>query len=643
VLGGAWLVGYGIACLQSSPPHKLDFWISITVVAIVAAALGILFVLAVMYDWPGPLVSRLPGRHRSARDAAPSDPATVSDQVWTDPFDLSQVLRDASIDPSSVDRILGLPADERPAFTALWRHTADGFEASPLMNMANLALPGFEMVRGEAPQFRVGISISCEPIKSGAGSSEIATKLLEFRRRPPVSSLLHAVLGEDDSLTWHRRAGNGVVSLEALLVRDKEPDKPIASVLFQPAISGLQPYGRAADTACLWLHVDPGQVPADLSEWYLRFNIVSDLARAFAAFLADDLSLKTSDAPMARAGVMLQSVGPLTELVDTGDLASLPGAIVASQFLAFLIAEREGQPPGTVVRDLLTQLCDHSLHLADFEASLDRISVGETTDVSEPAQEPVNAAEADLDEIDNSGSTFADSLSKRFRDQWADDISLLAKLKSQPSYLDTSSAFRRSSELYIISKHGVRVPLEDTSIYLRIPHPDQWPEDSIPLHLEERWMDPILTYEWTSGKSFLDVFVAIADAIRSAGHWEGEQNYRPDATFEQLSDLLLYGVEAIRKGFDGVINRLFQIVGNDWVISEWELIDKRHRYQILFSRFDESDWMSHMLDKVWIDENNFVEAFGYSRLLIYNGTFEGKLPPEWKPPTLWPFKTVLDG
>jgi len=49
-LGGAWLVGYGIACLQSSPPHKLDFWILVTPTAIGVAALGILVVLAVMYS-----------------------------------------------------------------------------------------------------------------------------------------------------------------------------------------------------------------------------------------------------------------------------------------------------------------------------------------------------------------------------------------------------------------------------------------------------------------------------------------------------------------------------------------------------------------------------------------------------------------
>jgi hypothetical protein len=98
---------------------------------------------------------------------------------------------------------------------------------------------------------------------------------------------------------------------------------------------------------------------------------------------------------MARAGVMLQSVGPLTELIDTGHLTSLPGAIVNSQFLGYLIADRDGRSQGAVVRDLLTQLCDHSLHLADFEPVLDLLSASGTAGVSEPSQEPVDTAPAD--------------------------------------------------------------------------------------------------------------------------------------------------------------------------------------------------------------------------------------------------------
>lgn len=107
--------------------------------------------------------------------------------------------------------------------------------------------------------------------------------------------------------------------------------------------------------------------------------------------------------------------------------------------------------------------------------------------------------------------------------------------------------------------------------------------------------------------------------------------------------MLLYGVEAIRRGLGDVINRIFQIVGNDWIVTEWGLIDKDNHYQILFSRFDEPDWRRHMLEKTWVDPNHFQDAFGFSEMLIYAGVFEGKLPPAWKPPTIWPFKTVLDG
>lgn len=249
------------------------------------------------------------------------------------------------------------------------------------------------------------------------------------------------------------------------------------------------------------------------------------------------------------------------------------------------------------------------------------------------------------DQATESGASMAtDSLSERFREQWADDITLFSKLKRQPSCQDTSAALRRGSELNIISKHGVRAPLEHTAIYIRIPHPDEWPVSSvIPLHLEERWMEPISVYEWTQDQSFIDAFFSIAGKLRFTGHWEGEQAYNPNTTFEQLADILLYGIEAIRRGFDGVINRIFQIIENDWVVTEWELIDKENHYQILFRRLNELDWVSHVTNKEWVNRNNFLEAFGFAEMLVYRGIFEGKLPPGWKPPKAWPFKMPLDG
>jgi hypothetical protein len=64
----------------------------------------------------------------------------------------------------------------------------------------------------------------------------------------------------------------------------------------------------------------------------------------------------------------------MSELVDTGRLASLPNAIQSTQFLGYVLADPAGKPADEVVLDLLRQLCDHTLHLGgDFERVLEAI------------------------------------------------------------------------------------------------------------------------------------------------------------------------------------------------------------------------------------------------------------------------------
>jgi TIR domain len=253
---------------------------------------------------------------------------------------------------------------------------------------------------------------------------------------------------------------------------------------------------------------------------------------------------------------------------------------------------------------------------------------------------PTELADLFLKKIGNDVVTpsTADLLAKRFGEEWAADLSLFARLNSQPSSQDVANALRRGSELGLISKHGIRAELEGTEVYLRIPHPDDWPSDSvIPLHLEERWIEDISVHEWTPDQSFIDAVQSIATKLRSTLHWEGEASYNPEATFNYFASLLLYGIEAIRGGKGGVINRIFQTVEDAWIITEWELIDRKHHYQILFRRFNETDWLEHVSAKVWVDENSFQLAFGIAQMLIYRGIFEGRLPPDWTPPTVWPF------
>lgn len=60
----------------------------------------------------------------------------------------------------------------------------------------------------------------------------------------------------------------------------------------------------------------------------------------------------------------------MSDLVDPGGLRTLPGAPLSSQFLGYAIAEPAGKPADGVARNLLAQLCDHTLYLEDFEPVL---------------------------------------------------------------------------------------------------------------------------------------------------------------------------------------------------------------------------------------------------------------------------------
>lgn len=279
------------------------------------------------------------------------------------------------------------PRTAGPVFTGRWHHTSDGFKASPLMNMASLSMPGFTVARGQEPQMRIGVAVACDPIPSDASSSLTGAKLMNFLRSDPVSGLIKSVIHTDEGLAWTRHAGNGALSLEAVLNPAGEGGRAVASALLQPPVTGLRLYGRAEHIACLWLHIDPrgkdgsATIPTGLAGWYRNFLLSIAVTGAFADFLTKDLGLRTYGEPAARAGVMLQTIGPISELVDSDGLSPLPGGFSANQFLGYAIADQAGSPAERVALELLRQVCDHTLHLDDFEGVLESIiATGTTTE-----------------------------------------------------------------------------------------------------------------------------------------------------------------------------------------------------------------------------------------------------------------------
>ena len=54
----------------------------------------------------------------------------------------------------------------------------------------------------------------------------------------------------------------------------------------------------------------------------------------------------------------------------TGTFRPLPGASQSNHFRSYVIADPDGRSADDATRDILTQLCDHTMHLSDFEPVL---------------------------------------------------------------------------------------------------------------------------------------------------------------------------------------------------------------------------------------------------------------------------------
>jgi hypothetical protein len=266
--------------------------------------------------------------------------------------------------------------DAGRAFSGRWRYTSDGFEATPLMNMANTAMPGHPGTHDRSPFVRIGVCVACEPLSQDAGSSRIGSRFVQFLSRDRVAALTSSLTHVAGDVSWTRQAGHGVIRLEATLGDTGEAGKPVASAMLLPPVDGIHLHGRPDSVACLWLHFEPRAPdgttarPADLAAWYGRLQLAISLAAGFSEFLAGDLGLVTHDDPAARVGVLLQAASSMGELVDTGSLRLLPGAIPSQQFLGYAIADRTGKPARDIARTTLAQLCEYTLHLDDFEPTL---------------------------------------------------------------------------------------------------------------------------------------------------------------------------------------------------------------------------------------------------------------------------------
>jgi hypothetical protein len=230
----------------------------------------------------------------------------------------------------------------------------------------------------EPPSVKVGMLVACQTIDPSSGGSALRAKFRQFLDSATVRELIGALTHVAPGASWKILAGHGPRTLEAALTAGENPMEgvPIASALFLPPTAGESLYGRDGRAATLILYIEPrtdaGQVPpaSDLAVWHRRFALALTVPGAFADFLSEELRLGASGDPSPQLGIWLKSVQPLTIMVDTQGLRTLPGAWPSNQFIGWAFADADGSTISDTARNLLIQLCEYDLHLDDFEQAL---------------------------------------------------------------------------------------------------------------------------------------------------------------------------------------------------------------------------------------------------------------------------------
>ncbi len=281
-------------------------------------------------------------------------------------------------------------AQHSPATTGRWTQTTDGSKVAALMRIGDVAMSHpsrFRLPNDTPPSMRVGMLVACEPLGADPPTSELRSRFLSLLQRQPITDLVEAVSHIEHGALWTPYAGRGRINHEAVLTAKniQDEDAPVASALLLLTDVGTSSFGRDPRFAELVLDIDlrkpDGEpaAPATLEAWHDRFVQMFNLPGFFTQFLTEDLDITTSAAPAAQLGVWLKTQHTMLELVDIGDLSTLPGSQPSPWFIGYSFANPLGQRPALAAAELLQQMCDYTLHVDKYEPLLAQFASHEST------------------------------------------------------------------------------------------------------------------------------------------------------------------------------------------------------------------------------------------------------------------------
>ncbi len=262
----------------------------------------------------------------------------------------------------------------KPATTDRWRLT---YTFADVPAMSQLASHGFDHHGYSCPAektpawMRIRAVVACDLLDETLGWQDLRAKFAGFLTQESVRGLIDALTDIPDGATWRHRATARRSWLEADMTVTEETVVPSASAkLFLPeneSLAGLQP-----GCAQLTLHIDlPQRGQSGIAArggfpppfWRRRFEQALAMPGELAAWLEKDLGLASVERPAPRAGILLHSTQPLTELIDSSGIPVLPGPVIQSQFSGWAVADTDGKNVQDLASQMMLDLSERVLHL----------------------------------------------------------------------------------------------------------------------------------------------------------------------------------------------------------------------------------------------------------------------------------------
>lgn len=228
----------------------------------------------------------------------------------------------------------------------------------------------------------------------------------------------------------------------------------------------------------------------------------------------------------------------------------------------------------------------------------------------EGVRRDVAATNLRLDEI-------AEESTRRLRAAAQSTKDATARLGLSPSWNDLFDLMSEATRIDAISTSGVRAVLSGTgermSIYQEFDEQSSEPQlVGLGWAIEHASGERLEAHAWSNDQAFGDVFVGIGEALQRLGLYPGHKAFDPGGSFGEIVRAAEVALGSRREGPVRDLGPVVEVVGDQWAVTEHGLECLTHRYTLQGQqlRADDQSSRTHVLEKKWVNADDFDDAFG---------------------------------